>query len=131
MNTSAKNDNFFKWACIFEGSLILVAIVLGWVAGISPFAEIYLTESAIAYGLIGTVPLLFILLALYQFQFDSVQEIHRILNDTLGPSLHRYHWTDLFVLAAIHSAALAHPALHRSPLPDSPFPRFPVFPVFR
>ena len=105
MNVSAKNENFFIMACVFEGSLILVAVVLGWVAGINPFAEIHFSESAVAYGLMGTLPLFVILLAFYQFQFDSVQEIHRILNDTLGPSMHRYHWTDLLVLAAIAGIA--------------------------
>ena len=105
MNVSAKNENFFIMACVFEGSLILVAVVLGWVAGINPFAEIHFSESAVAYGLMGTLPLFVILLAFYQFQFDSVQKIHRILNDTLGPSMHRYHWTDLFVLAAIAGIA--------------------------
>jgi CAAX protease family protein len=101
MNSTVNNNSFFKMACIFEGSLVLVAVVLGWIAGINPFAEIHFSESAVAYGLMGTVPLLLILQVLYQFQFESIREIHRILNDTLGSTLHRYHWTDLFVLAAI------------------------------
>jgi CAAX protease family protein len=101
MNSTVNNNSFFKMACIFEGALVLVAVVLGWIAGINPFAEIHFSESAVAYGLMGTVPLLLILQILYQFQFESIREIHRILNDTLGSTLHRYHWTDLFVLAAI------------------------------
>ncbi len=101
MSDPDKKDNFFKLACYFEGSLILVAVILGWTAGIDPFAGLHFSEMAIVYGIIGTMPLVLLFLALYQLKFDAVRQIRRILNDTLGPNMHRYHWTDLLVLAAI------------------------------
>jgi len=101
MSDPEKKDNFFKLACYFEGSLILVAVILGWIAGINPFIDLHFSETAIVYGILGTVPLFLLFLALYQLKFDAVRQIHQILYDTLGPSMHRYHWTDLFVLAAI------------------------------
>ena len=100
-----KFDDFFKSACFFEASLVLVAVFLGWIAGIDPFESIYFSETAIAYGLIGTIPLFLMFLALEKMQGESVTTIRKLLLNTLGPGLHRYHWTDLFLLAAIAGVA--------------------------
>ena len=96
-----KFDEFFKSACYFEASLILVAVFLGWVADIDPFENIYFSETAVAYGVIGTIPLFLMFLALEKMQGESVVKIRKLLLNTLGPGLHHYHWTDLFILAAI------------------------------
>lgn len=94
-------QNFFKVACYFEGSLIVVAIVLGWIADIDPFANIIFSETAVFYGVIGTIPLFIFFVALYQIQIDAFQQIKHTLLETLAPSMYRYHWTDLFILGAI------------------------------
>ncbi len=94
-------DNFFKKACYFEASLVLVAIVLGWFSGINPFETLHFSEMAIFYGVLGTAPLFLMYLALEHIQVEPVVKIRRLLLDTLGPGLNRYHWTDLFILAAI------------------------------
>lgn len=94
-------ENFFKTACYFEGSLILVAIILGWIANIDPFENLHFSENAIFYGLVGTLPLFIIFLAMEHMGHTSVKKIRQLLIETLGPSMHRYSWADLFVLAAI------------------------------
>ncbi|MCK5192022.1 MAG: CPBP family intramembrane metalloprotease [Methylococcales bacterium] len=94
-------ENFFKTACYFEGSLILVAIVLGWIANIDPFENLHFSEDAVFYGLVGTLPLFIIFLAMEHMRHTSVKKIRQLLVETLGPSMHRYSWADLFVLAAI------------------------------
>lgn len=94
-------ERFFKSACLFEAALILVAIVLGWMSGINPFADLHYSESAILYGILGTIPLFLLFLLLEQLTSESVVTIRRFLMETLGPALHRHHWADLFVLAAI------------------------------
>lgn len=99
--TSFNPDTFFKQACYFEASLIVVAVVLGWIAGINPFENLFFSESAIAYGILGTVPLFIMFVALELLRIDSLAHIRRLLIDTLGPGLNRYHWTDVFMLAAI------------------------------
>jgi membrane protease YdiL (CAAX protease family) len=96
-----KPDDFFKKACSFEAALIPVSVVLGWIAGINPFAYLHFSESAIACGVIGTMPLFLLFLAMEQMQAESVIKIKNVLYETLGPSLHRYHWTDLLILASI------------------------------
>ena len=96
-----KFDEFFKSACYFEASLVLVAVFLGWVADIDPFKNIYFSETAIAHGVIGTTPLFLMFLVLEKIQGESVATIRKLLLNTLGPGLHRYHWTDLLMLATI------------------------------
>ncbi|MFW5443936.1 MAG: CPBP family intramembrane glutamic endopeptidase [Methylococcaceae bacterium] len=100
-NSPIKPDNFFKTACYFEGSLIFVAVVLGWIADINPFENIHFSENAIVYGLFGTLPLFLVFLAMEQMPHASVKKIRQLLIETLGPSMHRYNWADLFILAAI------------------------------
>jgi uncharacterized protein len=94
-------NDFFKKACYFEASLILVAIVLGWFSGINPLETLHFSEVAVVYGIIGTAPLFIMFLILERVQIQSVVKIRQLLLDTLGPGLHRYHWADLFILAAI------------------------------
>lgn len=101
MASSTNTENFFKQACIFEGSLIGLALVLGWLADINPFASLYFSETAFLHGIIATLPIFMIFLALYQLNIKSLTKIKTLLLDMLGPVLLRYHWTDLLILAAI------------------------------
>lgn len=98
---SIDSEKFFKTACYFESAMILVAIALGWIAGINPFEFIIFNESAVINGIMGTLPLCIIFLALNQISTEPLQKIRQVLQNTLGPSLVKHHWTDLFVLAAI------------------------------
>ena len=100
-NSLFSPERFFKSACLFEAALILVAVVLGWLSGINPFATLHYSESAIFYGILGTIPLFFLYLLLDQVSLDAVVSIRRFLLETLGPALHRCHLADLFILAAI------------------------------
>ncbi len=105
---------FFKSACLFEASLIAVAMVLGWIADINPFADFYFSEAALFYGMLGTAPLFLLFLFLQQLSADSVASIRRLLMETLAPGLQRCNWADLFVLAAI--AGLSEELLFRGVL---------------
>ncbi len=96
-----KFDDFFKKACYFEASLILVAMALGWIAKLNPFINIHLTPASLLYGVIGTLPLFLMFLAMEQIQGQSVAQIRQFLLRTLGPNLQRYSWADLFMLAAV------------------------------
>jgi membrane protease YdiL (CAAX protease family) len=92
---------FFKTACVFEASLTFVAVLLGWIADINPFAHLYYSETAIAMGVLGTVPLFFLFLLLEYSPQKSLVDIKDLLLKTLAPSLHQRHWSDLLTLAAI------------------------------
>lgn len=94
-------ENFFKTACYFESSLILVALALGWIAQINPFEYLYFSEQAVGFGILGTLPLFLLFLASEQTNLESVKNIRKLLLETLCPSLYQHHWADLLILAAI------------------------------
>lgn len=96
-----KFTGFFGAACFFEASLILVALFLGWLVGINPFNMIFFSSTALFYGVIGTIPLFLMFLALEQLQQESIVNIRKFLLQTLGPSLYHYHWTHFLLLAGI------------------------------
>lgn len=100
-NTSIKPDKFFRTACYFEGSLIIIALFFGWVADINPFETIHFSENAIIYGLLGALPLFLIFLAMEQMNIASVQKIRKVLVTTIGPSMRGYNWADLFIMATV------------------------------
>ena len=100
-----KDHSFFSSACFFEAALIPLAIFLGSIGSINPFSNIFFTETALANGVIGTIPLILIFLAFEQIQAKSVGNIRRLLLETIGPGLLDRHWTDLLILALIAGIA--------------------------
>ncbi len=95
------DDKFFKTACYFEAGLIVIACVLGWLVDINPFADLYFSEIAILFGILGTLPLFLLFLITEQLKFQALHNIKQLLLETLCPQLYQRHWTDLLILAAI------------------------------
>ena len=93
--------HFFRTACLFEASLIIVALILAWISGINPLAHLYFSEMAITVGLLGTAPLFLLFLSLEHFPQKSLADIRDLLLKTLAANLYTRHWTDLLLLAAI------------------------------
>lgn len=94
-------DNFFRTACLFEAALLLVAIVLGWLADINPFAYLHFSEMAIFYGIVGTLPLLFLYQSMQHASQPAIRVIRTILMDTLASRLYVFSWSDLLLLSVI------------------------------
>ncbi len=101
MNTPEMKADFFKMACLFESSLIVVALILGLIADINPLADLWFSEYSLALGIAGTLPLFMVFGALYQMYFPAMEKIKQLMLDTMGGSMHKLHWGDLFVLAVI------------------------------
>lgn len=80
---------------------MIVAIGLGWIADVDPFASLTFSETALAEGLLATLPLLILFFVLQQLPYKALQKIRYLLLETLGPRLYRQHWTDLLILASI------------------------------
>ncbi|MDD4914224.1 MAG: CPBP family intramembrane metalloprotease [Methylococcales bacterium] len=94
-------ENFFKAACLFEGSLLFVAILLGWLADIDCFASLYFSEKAWVQGFFLTLPLILFFFVLQELPYGQLKKIRYLLQETLGARLCHRHWADMFVLAAI------------------------------
>jgi membrane protease YdiL (CAAX protease family) len=104
-------DNFFKTACFFEGSLVVVALILGWITDIDPFANLFFSEAGMRDGLLDTLPLLIIFFVMQELPYLPLQQIRELLQKSLAKSLQRKHWPDFFVLACI--AGFSEEALFR------------------
>lgn len=100
-NSESPPDNFFRMACYFEAALTLLAMALGWIVDVNPFASLAFNEQALIYGVLLTLPLLLLFCAMQELPFASLQKIRALLLETLGARLYRCHWTDLMILAVI------------------------------
>lgn len=108
---SLESNKFFQLACLFEGSLVLIAVLLGWFAEIDPFASLSFSESVLGNAILATLPLILLFLAMQQLNAPALVKIRELLLETLGARLYQRHWTDLLILAAI--AGFAEEALFR------------------
>lgn len=100
-NHSPPADAFFRIACYFEGSLAVLALILGWLADLDPFASLLFSEAALGIGLLATLPLVVMFFAMQQLSYPPIQKIRDMLLETLGARLAFRHWTDVLILAAI------------------------------
>ncbi len=99
--SNALSDSFFKVACYFEAALTLLAILLGWLLNIDPFANFNFSEQALAISLLLTLPLLLIFWTLQQLPYAPLRKIRDLLLETLGSRLYSRHWADILILACI------------------------------
>jgi uncharacterized protein len=93
--------HFVLTATIFEGSLILAAIALGWLLGTSPLGTLRWDLSGAAWGLAGTAaPLLLFWLCL-KCRWRPLAEIARIMNETIVPLFRDCRLAELAIIAAL------------------------------
>jgi membrane protease YdiL (CAAX protease family) len=92
---------FFRTACIFEGSLVIVALIIAGLVDINPFASLQFSEKTFTQGILATLPMLLLFYVFQQLSFQAVQKIRALLLATLGPALNHCHWTSLLILASI------------------------------
>lgn len=102
---------FLKMACLFEGGLAVVALLIGYFISIPPFEHFYWSGTAISYGLLGTIPLLLVFYLGYHLPHEGLQRIRRMLLDMMGPLLAACSTGELFALAFL--AGIGEEALFR------------------
>lgn len=93
--------SFFRTACLFEGSLLPLAMLFGWLAGVDCFAGLAFSEQALVRGCWLTLPPLLFFFMLQMWPHAELRRIRELLQKTLAVRLHPYSWADLFILAAL------------------------------
>ena len=91
--------NFLWMATFFEGGLVVLAYLIGWWAGVDPLAAFHWKVEAISLGLLGTLPLLAFFGVTYRLSVPQLENIKRLLIDTLGPLLSACRWYELIYVA--------------------------------
>lgn len=112
--TADQRPSFLSMAYLFEGGLVGVAYLLGWLAGLDPFSDMHFDGDAVSHGILGTLPLLLLFFWAYQFPHAELAKIKRFLLDTLAPQLAACRWHQLLSVAAV--AGFGEEALFRGVL---------------
>ncbi len=90
----------FLWlATLFEGGLAVIAGLLGWWLGINPLDLVHWRPQALSLGLLGTLPLLLFFGLVYRLEVPQLEQIKRLLLETLGPLLAACRWYELAYVA--------------------------------
>jgi hypothetical protein len=94
-------SQFLRLAAIFEGGLAFVALGLGLVFRIDPFADFRIDGTGVALGLAAALPPFLLVLATDRFRFSALERIKRVVLDILGPALQTCRWYELIFVAAL------------------------------
>lgn len=97
----ASRNRFLLLATLFEGGLLGLAFLLGWLLEIDPVAHWTVDRVAIAWGLVGTIPLYALFVASYRARSGGLQQIRELLLERLGPFLNACDTLDLLYLGLL------------------------------
>lgn len=101
MNERIDRARFMSLAVLFEGSLVIVALALGWIFGIDVLSGLRFSLAAAVTGLVGAIPPFVLLLATERMRIPALERIKRLVLESLGPSLTACRWFDIVLLAAV------------------------------
>ena len=108
-NPSRKKDSippltqseFLLSAGIFEGVLLLIAFVVGWLLAVNPTSQLFWSMEDLVLGGLATVPMLLVLWACYLSRSKGIAAIRLFLRETIGPYLNECRLVDLVLLALL------------------------------
>jgi hypothetical protein len=101
MIDTADRSHFLRLAALFEGGLILVALALGLIVGIDPFADFRIDRAGVLLGLAAALPPFLLLAVTDRFRFSALERIKRHVLQLLGPALATCRWYQLAFIAAL------------------------------
>lgn len=88
-------------AAAFEGSLIIVALLLGWLLATPPLETFFFDPVALALGVGATVLPLGLLWLCLKIRWGPLQEINHIIEELIVPLFRRCSWIELAVIALL------------------------------
>jgi hypothetical protein len=101
MNERIDRARFMSLAVLFEGSLVIVALALGWIFRIDVLSGLRFSLAAAVTGLVGAIPPFVLLLATERLRIPALERIKKLVLESLGPSLTACRWFDVVLLAAV------------------------------
>lgn len=91
---------FMRFAGLFEAALAMLAILIGWMAGVAPDLTTPSLKS-LAIGAAATFPLILVYFVTVAIPLDAFDRIRNLLLATLGRPLARCRWHELALLAML------------------------------
>jgi membrane protease YdiL (CAAX protease family) len=101
MVDSTERSHFLKLAAVFEGGLIFVALALGLLVRVDPFADFQVDRTALLLGSAAALPPFLLLALTDRFRFSALERIKRMVLQVLGPALAACRWYELVFVAAL------------------------------
>jgi hypothetical protein len=95
------SQSFPVQAVLFEASLVLLAVVLGWILGQSPLTTLRFNPHALQIGSLAVLPLLCLLLVCERVPWRPVQEVRRVMDDLIAPMFKSWSWFELAGLSLL------------------------------
>ena len=99
--TPPPSHHFPVVAAVFEGSLAVSAVGLGWLLGQRPLASLTWDCTAAGWGLAATLPLLAMLWACVKCPWRPLRRIVEVLDESIVPLLGHCRAIDLALIAAL------------------------------
>ena len=96
-----ENANFAVTAGLFEGSLTVLAVSLGWMLGRAPTATFHFNLDGLLWGVAGTLPLLAVLWLSARIRWRPFARIMQVLDETFIPLLRQCGILELAVIALL------------------------------
>ena len=95
------NANFAVTAGLFEGSLAVLAVSLGWILGRPPAAVLHWNLLGFLWGVAATLPLLAVLWFSAKVPWRPFARIMQVLDETLIPMFRQCRILELAVIALL------------------------------
>ncbi len=93
--------HFALTAAVFEGSLMLVAIALGWLLATPPLRTFHFDLRDAALGLAAALPMLALFWMCLRCSWRPFKEIAKILDDAIVPLFHDCRPVELAIIAVL------------------------------
>ena len=88
-------------AALFEASLVLLAVLFGWLLGQSPLESLRLSVRGIVLGIVAVVPLAGLLVGCEHLPWRPVREVRRVLDDLVVPLFRNCSWSELAAISLL------------------------------
>ena len=100
-HTGMTHSHFLTSAAVFEGGMLLVAFIGGWLTGVDPTAQLTWSNDDFGLGLLATGPMLLLLVICMISRAKGMRQIREFLRDSIGPLLSACRWYDIVLLALL------------------------------
>jgi uncharacterized protein len=101
MNQRTGHARFLTLAVVFESSLVVVALAIGWLFRIDVLHRLQLSTGAAVVGLVGAIPPFALLVTTERLRIPALERIKNLLLETLGPLLRTCRWYEVVALAVV------------------------------
>jgi uncharacterized protein len=98
---SSRTQYFPLQASLFEASLAILAILLGWLLSQSPTATLVVNPLSVGLGIVAVLPLLAMLLICDRVPWRLLREVDRVLDEVIVPLFKDCHWADLLAISIL------------------------------